>query len=68
MWIEIWFFFEIIYLCFYIYIICNIVNDFVVVFDDIVENEYIIKCVKDIVYYYDDLIELINDYYCYGEG
>ena len=43
-------------------------NDPGVVFDDIVENEEILKRAKDIAFYYDDLIKLTADYHRYGEG
>lgn len=67
-WIETWSFSETIHSRSYTHIIRNIVNDPAVVFDDIVENEHIIKRAKDIAHYYDDLIELTNDYHRYGEG
>lgn len=67
-WVEIWVFLEMIYFCFYIYIICNIVNDLFVVFDDIVINEQIQKCVEGIFSYYDELIEMISYWYLLGEG
>lgn len=67
-WIETWSFSETIHSRSYTHIIRNIVNDPAVVFDDIVENEHILKRAKDIAHYYDRLIELTNDYHRYGEG
>lgn len=67
-WIETWSFSETIHSRSYTHIIRNIVNDPAIVFDDIVENEHILKRAKDIAHYYDDLIALTNDYHRYGEG
>ncbi|WP_375750111.1 class Ia ribonucleoside-diphosphate reductase subunit beta [Vibrio sp. HN007] len=67
-WIETWSFSETIHSRSYTHIIRNIVNDPGVVFDDIVENEHILKRAKDIAHYYDDLIQLTNDYHRFGEG
>ncbi|MBD1577589.1 MULTISPECIES: class Ia ribonucleoside-diphosphate reductase subunit beta [Vibrio] len=67
-WIETWSFSETIHSRSYTHIIRNIVNDPSVVFDDIVENEHIVKRAKDIAHYYDELIRLTNDYHRYGEG
>ncbi len=67
-WIETWSFSETIHPRSSTHIIRNIVNDPAVVFDDIVENQHIIKRAKDIAHYYDDLIELTNDYHRNGEG
>lgn len=67
-WIETWSFSETIHSRSYTHIIRNIVNDPGLVFDDIVENEHILKRAKDISGYYDDLIQLTNDYHRYGEG
>ncbi|CAM3582921.1 Ribonucleoside-diphosphate reductase 1 subunit beta [Vibrio aerogenes CECT 7868] len=67
-WIETWSFSETIHSRSYTHIIRNIVNDPSVVFDDIVENEHILKRAKDIAHYYDDLIQLTNDYHRFGEG
>lgn len=55
-WVETWSFSETIHSRSYTHIIRNIVNDPSIVFDDIVENEYILKRAKDIAHYYDDLI------------
>jgi ribonucleoside-diphosphate reductase beta chain len=67
-WIETWSFSETIHSRSYTHIIRNIVNDPSVVFDDIVENEHILKRAKDIAHYYDDLIQATNDYHRLGEG
>ncbi|MEZ8826475.1 class Ia ribonucleoside-diphosphate reductase subunit beta [Vibrio amylolyticus] len=67
-WIETWSFSETIHSRSYTHIIRNIVNDPGIVFDDIVENEEILKRAKDIAFYYDDLIKLTADYHRYGEG
>jgi len=67
-WIETWSFSETIHSRSYTHIIRNIVNDPALVFDDIVENEHIIKRAKDIAHYYDNLIQLTNDYHRYGVG
>lgn len=67
-WIETWSFSETIHSRSYTHIIRNIVNDPGLVFDDIVENEHILKRADDISRYYDELIQLTNDYHRYGEG
>lgn len=67
-WIETWSFFETIHSRSYTHIIRNIVNDPSVVFDDIVQNEHIIKRANDIATYYDDLIEYSQFYTLLGEG
>lgn len=67
-WIETWSFSETIHSRSYTHIIRNIVNDPSTVFDDIVENEEIIKRAKDIAFYYDELIQASNDYHRFGEG
>ena len=67
-WIETWSFSETIHSRSYTHIIRNIVNDPGIVFDDIVENEHILKRAADIAHYYDKLIEMSNDYHRYGEG
>ena len=56
-WIETWSFSETIHSRSYTHIIRNIVTDPSIIFDDIVENEEILKRAKDIAHYYDDLIE-----------
>ncbi|AYA39833.1 ribonucleotide-diphosphate reductase subunit beta [Xenorhabdus nematophila] len=67
-WVETWSFSETIHSRSYTHIIRNIVNDPSIVFDDIVENEQILKRAKDISAYYDDLIEMTNYYHQLGEG
>ncbi len=67
-WIETWSFSETIHSRSYTHIIRNIVNDPAIVFDDIVENDYIIKRAGDISKYYDDLIAATSDYHRLGEG
>ncbi|PHM46026.1 ribonucleoside-diphosphate reductase subunit beta NrdF1 [Xenorhabdus mauleonii] len=67
-WVETWSFSETIHSRSYTHIIRNIVNDPSVVFDDIVENEQILKRAKDISGYYDDLIEMTKNYHLLGEG
>ncbi|MDX7991860.1 class Ia ribonucleoside-diphosphate reductase subunit beta [Xenorhabdus littoralis] len=67
-WVETWSFSETIHSRSYTHIIRNIVNDPSIVFDDIVENEQILKRAKDISAYYDDLIEMTNYYHLLGEG
>ncbi|MBU2897372.1 class Ia ribonucleoside-diphosphate reductase subunit beta [Vibrio hepatarius] len=67
-WIETWAFSETIHSRSYTHIIRNIINDPAIVFDDIVENEHILKRAEDISQYYDDLIQLTNDFHRYGEG
>ncbi|MCL1041109.1 ribonucleotide-diphosphate reductase subunit beta [Shewanella marisflavi] len=67
-WIETWSFSETIHSRSYTHIIRNIVNDPSVVFDDIVQNEEILKRASDIADYYDKLIELSQAYHLIGEG
>lgn len=67
-WIETWAFSETIHSRSYTHIIRNIVNDPGIVFDDIVENEYIQKRAQDIAGYYDDLIEYTQQYLMVGCG
>ena len=67
-WIETWSFFETIHSRSYTHIIRNIVNDPSVVFDDIVQNEYIIARAEDIACYYDDLIEYTQYFNLLGVG
>ena len=67
-WIETWSFFETIHSRSYTHIIRNIVNDSGVVFDDIVQNKYILARAEDIACYYDDLIEYTQYFNLLGEG
>ena len=67
-WIETRAFFETIHSRSYTHIIRNIVNEPSVVFDDIVQNEYILARAEDIACYYDDLIEYTQYFNLMGEG
>ncbi|KAA1255227.1 ribonucleotide-diphosphate reductase subunit beta [Vibrio cholerae] len=67
-WLETWSFSETIHSRSYTHIIRNIVNNPSVVFDDVVENEHILKRAKDIAHYYDDLIQYTNMYHMFGSG
>jgi ribonucleoside-diphosphate reductase beta chain len=67
-WIETWSFSETVHSRSYTHIIRNIMNDPATVFDDIVENEEILKRAGDIAHYYDDLIHATSDYHRLGEG
>lgn len=67
-WIETWSFFETIHSRSYTHIIRNIVTDPSVVFDDIVDNEQILRRAEDIATYYDDLIKYSQYYNLFGEG
>ena len=67
-WIETWSFSETIHSRSYTHIIRNIVNDPSIVFDDIVENEYIRRRAADIAHYYDEVIEYSQHYLLYGYG
>lgn len=55
-WVVIWIFSEIIYSCLYIYIMWNFYIDLLKVFDEIVLDEVIMKCVEFIGWYYDDVL------------
>lgn len=67
-WIETWSFSETVHSRSYTHIIRNIVNHPSLVFDDIVQNEYIIARAQDIAKYYDDLIEYTQYFNLLGEG
>lgn len=67
-WIETWSFSETIHSRSYTHIIRNIFHDPSVVFDDIVQNQEIIKRAEDISRYYDDLIHYNSLYSRYGAG
>jgi ribonucleoside-diphosphate reductase beta chain len=67
-WIETWSFSETIHSRSYTHIIRNIVNNPSVVFDDIVQNDEILKRAGDIAAYYDDLINLTQINNLLGEG
>ena len=67
-WIETWSFSETIHSRSYTHIIRNIINEPSMIFDDIVDNEHIIKRATDIAYYYDDLIEGTRLFHQFGAG
>ena len=67
-WIETWSFSETIHSRSYTHIIRNIVNDPSIVFDDVVENEHILKRAESVSKYYDKLIDLTQKYHQMGEG
>lgn len=67
-WIETWSFSETIHSRSYTHIIRNIVNKPAEVFDDIMENDEILKRANDIAHYYDDLYHSSQVYSLYGEG
>lgn len=52
----VWEFMEMIYLCFYIYIIKNVYLNFSDVFDIILEDERVLECVFFVIELYDDFI------------
>ncbi|MFB6349755.1 class Ia ribonucleoside-diphosphate reductase subunit beta [Moraxella marmotae] len=67
-WIETWSFSETIHSRSYTHIIRNVVNDPSKIFEDIVDNEYILERAADIAKYYDDLHLCAKLYDLYGEG
>lgn len=67
-WIETWSFSETIHSRSYTHIIRNVVNDPSKIFEDIVDNEYILERASDIAKYYDDLHLCAKLYDLYGEG
>ncbi|MCE0558325.1 MULTISPECIES: class Ia ribonucleoside-diphosphate reductase subunit beta [unclassified Motilimonas] len=67
-WIETWAFSETIHSRSYTHIIRNLFNNPSDVFDDIVNNEEILKRADDIAGYYDDLITATQFYQLHGEG
>ena len=67
-WIETWSFSETIHSRSYTHIIRNIVNDPSKIFEDIVDNEYILERASDIAKYYDDLHLCAKLYDLHGEG
>jgi len=62
-WIETWSFSETIHSRSYTHIIRNIMSDPSSVFDDIVDNEEIVKRAVAVTHYYDDLIALTHQMY-----
>ncbi|MDO5651781.1 MAG: class Ia ribonucleoside-diphosphate reductase subunit beta [Moraxella sp.] len=67
-WIETWSFSETIHSRSYTHIIRNVVNNPSVIFDDIMDNEYILARASDIAKYYDDLYAASQLYTLHGEG
>ncbi|MCV2506455.1 MAG: ribonucleotide-diphosphate reductase subunit beta [Candidatus Lightella neohaematopini] len=67
-WIETWSFYETIHSRSYTHIIRNVINDPSLVFDNIISNKEILKRSKNIVFYYDELINFINYYNLLGVG
>lgn len=67
-WIETWAFSETIHSRSYTHIIRNIVNDPSIVFEDVVDNEHIIRRAGSVSKYYDHLIDLTQKYHQLGEG
>lgn len=67
-WIETWSFSETIHSNSYTHIIRNIITDPSEIFDNIVNNDEIIKRAESISHYYDDLIESSNAFSLLGEG
>lgn len=67
-WIETWSFSETIHSRSYTHILRNLFTDPSDVFDDIVQNEEILKRATDISQYYDDLIFYTQLYQTLGEG
>ena len=65
-WIEVWSAFEVIHSRSYTHIIRNIVSDPSVIFDDIMENEHIMKRAESVTKYYDDLYNSTQKYQCLG--
>lgn len=67
-WIETWAFSETIHSRSYTHIIRNIVNKPSEIFDDILENDDILKRATDIAKYYDELYQNSQVYSMYGAG
>jgi ribonucleoside-diphosphate reductase beta chain len=67
-WIETWSFSETIHSRSYTHIIRNIVSNPSEVFDDIMNNEHIVKRAESVTAYYDDLIDAVNVYNNFGVG
>ena len=65
-WIEVWSSFEVIHSRSYTHIIRNIVTDPSVIFDDIMQNEHIMKRAESVTKYYDDLYDSVQKYQCLG--
>lgn len=67
-WIETWSFSETIHSRSYTHIIRNIVVDPSIIFDDVVTNEEIQKRATEVSHYYDNLINLVQQYHQFGLG
>ena len=67
-WIETWSFSETIHSRSYTHIVRNIVADPSEVFDDITKNEHITRRAESVTKYYDNFIELSQQYMQFGEG
>jgi len=67
-WIETWAFSETIHSRSYTHIIRNIIPEPGEVFDDIINNDHIIRRAESVTHYYDDLIEYSSYYNNLGEG
>lgn len=67
-WIETWSFSETIHSRSYTHIIRNVVTEPARVFDDIVDNQFILERATDIAKYYDDLYHSSQLYSLFGEG
>jgi len=65
-WIEVWSSFEVIHSRSYTHIIRNIVTEPSVVFDDIMQNEHIMKRAESVTTYYDDLYNSVQRYQVLG--
>jgi ribonucleoside-diphosphate reductase beta chain len=67
-WIETWSFSETIHSRSYTHIVRNIIPNPAVVFDDITQNDYIVRRAETVTAYYDSFISLSNYYTQLGEG
>lgn len=67
-WIETWAFSETIHSRSYTHILRNVVHDPSVIFDEIVEDEEILKRATSVTKYYDEFIAAYEDYARFGEG
>lgn len=65
-WIEVWSSFEVIHSRSYTHIIRNIITDPSIVFDDIMQNEHIMKRAESVTTYYDDLYSSVQRYQVLG--
>lgn len=65
-WIEVWSSFEVIHSRSYTHIIRNIITDPSIVFDDIMQNEHIMKRAESVTTYYDDLYNSVQRYQVLG--